>query len=94
MFRVIDVRRSGLWKFVRFQALTDMAGSEPILTSLRHDLNAVDAPYTFKKGFTFELKYPFWSRLRSGDGVDLTTLLRHPEVRRELVWKARQLARR
>ena len=94
MFRVIDIRRSGIWKLVRFEVLTDMVGTEPILTGLRHDLSAVAAPYSFANGSSFQLKYPFWNRLQRGDSVDLATLLRHPDVRRELIWKARQLSRR
>jgi hypothetical protein len=50
--------------------------------------------YEFAEGFTFELSYLFWSRLKVGEKVELKKVLAHRDVQHELFWKARQLAER
>jgi hypothetical protein len=94
MFEVVAVRRQFLTKRISFRALEPMAGTETLVGGGLHGLTALKAPYSFASGFIFELKYPFWSPLNVGDKVELRDVLDHPEVQRELVWKARQSAQR
>ena len=94
MFEVVALRRALLAKHVTFNALEGMAGTETLVSGgTNHALAAVKVPYEFPRGFTIELRYPFWASLSVGRKVQLRHVLRHPYVQRELFWKARQLRR-
>lgn len=94
MFEVIATRRKFLTKRVTFRVLAPASGTETLVTGAIHGSLAVQAPYQFAKGFTFELAFPFWTSLKGGDKLGLTDILKHPQVQRELLSKAHELARR
>jgi len=93
MFEVVSIRRKLLAKRITLIALDEMEGTETLVSHALHGMTAYKAPYHFAKGSKFELRYPLWARIRRGDRVQLSSILNHPDIRRELFWKARQLAR-
>lgn len=89
MFEVTNVRRGLLAKRVELTALDDMSGTETLVNPALHGTAAYKCPYHFPQGSNLTLRFAPWNALSIGNRVDLSTVLKHPSVQRQLFRNAR-----
>ena len=89
MFEVTDVRRGLLAKRVELTALDDMSGTETLVSPSLYGFPALKCPYHFLPGSKLTLGFAPWNALSIGNRVDLSTVLKHPSMQRQLFRNAR-----
>jgi hypothetical protein len=89
MFEVTNVQRGLLAKRVELTALDDMSGTDTLVNPAPHGIAAHKCPYHFPRGSNLTLAFVPWKALSIGNRVDLSTVLKHPSVQRQLFRDAR-----
>ena len=77
MFVVSSIRNYIIVKKVAFVADDTMIGEKDYYAG-GHELSLKRWEYRYQQGSSIVLFYPFWSRFRVGDQVDVSVVLRHP----------------
>lgn len=77
MFVVSSIRNYIVAKRVTFVAADTMMGEKDYYAG-GHELSLKRWEYRYQQGSAVYLPYPFWSRFRVGDQVEVSVILRHP----------------